>query len=168
MLRSPVILVHFANDTNRQSTWCYSQGYVSLILVPSRELLIRLMPAFVPFLGPGEKIFLATFSTETELLAINMPRSLINHCIGLYPLSLLGIRYEWSWGPNIGSLKVIQQCSFQVESYGGNLTIHQKFGGNGAPLDLANVIMVGNGVALHWKDPNQSRWTPDEKMVSGP
>eukprot|EP00094_Tigriopus_californicus_P007839 TCALIF_07549-PA protein Name:"Similar to HSPG2 Basement membrane-specific heparan sulfate proteoglycan core protein (Homo sapiens)" AED:0.37 eAED:0.38 QI:0/0.3/0.22/0.87/0.7/0.67/31/0/1988 len=52
----------------------------------------------------------------------------------------------------------------KIESYGGNLTINQRYGGSGDVLDLADVIMVGNGVALHWKNPDLSSWTPDERM----
>jgi hypothetical protein len=47
----------------------------------------------------------------------------------------------------------------------GNLTITQKFFGGGIFVDEANIILVGNGVSLHWKDPDQLEWIEGEEKV---
>ena len=47
----------------------------------------------------------------------------------------------------------------------GNLTISQRYIGDGSYVDDANVILIGNGVSLHWTDPDQKEWISGEDQV---
>ena len=44
-------------------------------------------------------------------------------------------------------------------SYMGNLSVTQNFEGSGDLVEMAaNVILIGNGVSLHWSDADSDGW----------
>lgn len=54
----------------------------------------------------------------------------------------------------------------KVTSYTGNLTVTQRFDGTGGVVDDSNVIVVGNGVSIHWKIPDAHLWRRGQDKVT--
>ncbi len=56
----------------------------------------------------------------------------------------------------------------RAESYGGNMTlvVGSSSGSGRRMRDVPNVVLVGNGVSVHWTDADPTPWTPDQDRVS--